>query len=251
MGPLRRSPTSVARQFASLLTTRAAILDFLGWDDANDEIFGQEVRIVPVSAELSKELTTAVLWLNEYSVGIRCVRLKPYNLDGRVLVDAQQIIPLPEAVEYTVRVAKKDQQQKAARDAQRDYTKFDVTTNGVRHERLPKRKVMFVLIRRLVEQGVPPEKIAAAVPRRSDHLFRSADGDLDRSAFVERVAEQMKAQDRAFDPDRYFCETQELMHVGGRTYAATNQWGASTQEIVDALLTAFGNHGVTIEAANG
>lgn len=229
---------------------RAAVLDFLGWADANEEVFGQEVRIVLVSAEFSKELTTTVLWLNECSLDIRCVRMKPYNLDGRVLVDVQQIIPLPEATEYTVRVAKKDQQQKAARDAQRDYTKFDVTINGVRQERLPKRKVMFVLIRRLVEEGVPPEKIAAAVPRRSDRLFRSADGDLDGSAFVLRVTEQMTAQDRAFDPDRYFCETEELMHVAGRTYAVTNQWGASTQETIDAILTAFGNHGITIEAAS-
>ena len=74
---------------------------------------------------------------------------------------------------------------------------------------------------------------------------------LPQTLAVAQQWQQMKAQDRAFDPDRYFCETQELMHVGGRTYAATNQWGASTQEIVDALLTAFGNHGVTIEAANG
>src|SRR5207302_781349 len=119
---------------------RASILDFLGWDDANDQVFGQEVRIVLVSAEFSKEITTAVLWLNEHSIDIRCVRLKPYKLDGRVLVDVQQIIPLPEATEYTVRVAKKEQQEKAVREAQRDYTKFDVTINAVHHDRLPKIK---------------------------------------------------------------------------------------------------------------
>jgi hypothetical protein len=99
-----------------------------------------------------------------------------------------------------------------------------------------------------VEQGTAPEKIAASVPRRGDRLFRSADGSLDRVAFVERVAEQMKQQNRAFDPERYFCETEELMHVNGRTYAVTNQWGASTQETIDALLTAFGASDVTIEA---
>jgi hypothetical protein len=229
---------------------RAAMLDFLGWDEANEEAFGREVRIVLVSAEFSKELTTAVLWLNDHSLKVRCVRLKPYNLDGRVLVDVQQIIPLPEAEDYTVRVSKKEQQQKAARDAQRDYTKFDVTINGVRHERLSKRKVMLVLIRRLVEDGVPPEKIAAAVPRRGDRLFRSAEGKLDPSAFLDQVTEYMKAHGKAFDPDRYFCETEELLHVGGRTYAVTNQWGAGTQETVEALLTAFGKHGITIEPAS-
>jgi hypothetical protein len=37
--------------------------------------------------------------------------------------------------------------------------------------------------------------------------------------------------------------------VAGR-FAVTNQWGASTQETIDALLTAFGAHGMLIEASN-
>jgi hypothetical protein len=229
---------------------RAAILDFLGWDDANEDAFGQEVRIVLVSAEFSKELTTAVLWLNDHSLNLRCVRLKPYNLEGRVLVDVQQIIPLPEATQYTVRVAKKEQQQKAARQAQRDYTKFDVTIGDVLHDRQPKRKVMFLLIRRLVENGIPPNKIVEAAPKRGDRLFRSAKGNLDGAAFADEVTKEMKYQNKSFDPDRYFCETDELMHVDGRTYAVTNQWGASTQETIDALLTAFGTQGISIEASD-
>jgi hypothetical protein len=228
---------------------RARVLDFLGWDDPSDETFAQAVRIVLVSAEFSKELTTAVLWLNHQGLDIRCVRLKPYNLDGRVLVDVQQIIPLPEATEYTIRVANKERQEKVAREAHRDYTKFNVTIDGVRRERLPKRQVMLLLIRRLVEAGIPPHKIAEAVPKRGDRLFRSADGKLDRAAFRERVGQEMKNKGRAFDPDRYFCDTEELMHIDGRTYAVTNQWGATTQETIDALRTAFGDQGFTVEAA--
>ena len=226
---------------------RASILDFLGWDEPNEEAFAQSVRIALVSAEFSKELTTAVLWLNESGLDVRCVRMKPYNLDGRVLVDVQQIIPLPEALEYTVRVARKDQQQKAAREAQRDYTKFDLLINGVRHERLSKRRLMFMLVRHLVERGIAPEKIAAVVPSRGDRLFRSAVGSLDHATFIQRVGEQLKQENRTFDPERYFCETDELIKVNGRTYAVTNQWGASTQETVDALLTAFGSNDLAIE----
>lgn len=73
------------------------VLDFLGWDEQNEAAFAPGVRIVLVSAEFSKELTTAVLWLNESGLDIRCVRMKPYSLDGRVLLDVQQVIPLPEA----------------------------------------------------------------------------------------------------------------------------------------------------------
>jgi hypothetical protein len=83
---------------------------------------------------------------------------------------------------------------KAAREAQRDYTKFDVTINGVRQERLPKRKVMLALIRHLAEAGVPPEKIANASPSRRERIIRSEDGERDGAAFVARVSEQMKQQ---------------------------------------------------------
>lgn len=88
-----------------------AMLEFLGWDEPNEEDFGQDVRIVLVSADFSKELTTAVMWLNERDLDIRCVRMKPYddseNGKSRVLVDVQQVLPLPEAAEYQVQIRAK------------------------------------------------------------------------------------------------------------------------------------------------
>ena len=38
-----------------------------------------------VSAEFSKEVTTAVLWLNAHGLNIRCVRLRPHADDGRTM----------------------------------------------------------------------------------------------------------------------------------------------------------------------
>ena len=71
---------------------------------------------------------------------------------------------------------------------------------------------------------------------------------MDSAAFIARVSEQLKKQGKVFDPDRYFCEEDQLLRVEGRTYALTNQWGATTQDTIDAWLTAFGTHGITIEA---
>ena len=79
---------------------RAELLEFLGWDEPDEDAFAQDVRIVLASAEFARELTTSVLWLIERGIDIRCVRLQPYEHDGRVFVDVQQIIPLPEMAEY-------------------------------------------------------------------------------------------------------------------------------------------------------
>jgi len=89
---------------------QAAILSFLEWDEPVEDRFAQDVRIILVAADFSKELTTSVMWLNERDLDIRCIRLKPYGDNGRVLIDVQQVIPLPEAIEYTVQIRQKEQQ---------------------------------------------------------------------------------------------------------------------------------------------
>lgn len=91
------------------------ILDHLGWDEPDEDHFAQEVRIILAAAEFSKELTTSVLWLNERGLDIRCVRLKPYRLDDKLLVEAEQIIPLKEAEAYQVQVREKVARERSSR----------------------------------------------------------------------------------------------------------------------------------------
>src|SRR5436309_2775596 len=104
---------------------RAAILEFLEWEEPKEGSFAQNVRIVLVSANFSKEVTTAVLWLNEHDLDIRCIRLTPYNDNGRVFVVVQQIIPLPEAADYQIQIREKEQSERRGR-AERNpqYYKF-------------------------------------------------------------------------------------------------------------------------------
>ncbi|MCG6883981.1 MAG: hypothetical protein LJE62_09535, partial [Silicimonas sp.] len=105
---------------------RAEQLDFLGWDEPDEDAFAQDVRIVLASAEFSRELTTSVLWLIERGIDIRCVRLHPYGLEDRILVDVQQIIPPPEVAEYQVRATEKKRKEREALTDTRDWTSYDL-----------------------------------------------------------------------------------------------------------------------------
>jgi hypothetical protein len=87
---------------------RLIILDFLKWDEPHEELFAREVKILLASANFSKELTTAVMWLNKLELDIRCVRVIPYQDNGRVLIDVQQVIPLPEAGDYQIQIREKE-----------------------------------------------------------------------------------------------------------------------------------------------
>lgn len=210
------------------------ILKHLGWDEPQEDEFAQDVRIVLASAEFSKEMTTAVMWLNERELDITCMRLKPYQDGDSVLLDVQQIIPLPEASAYTVGVRAKQNSERKARKSQKDLTKYDVTIDGNVIERLAKRQAILAVIRHLCNSGISPEDVAKQVPWREHNMFRSVIGTVTGDAFVE-----LATAEAPFDPTRFFLEADELIHFGGQTYAFTSQWGHRTYTAIKNLLAAY------------
>jgi hypothetical protein len=99
---------------------KARLLEFLGWEEPDEDAFADDVRIVLVSENFGKELTTAVLWLRERDIDIRCVRLRPYRDADKTMIDVQQIIPLPEAHDYQVQLREKEQQGRRQRAGRHD-----------------------------------------------------------------------------------------------------------------------------------
>jgi hypothetical protein len=94
-----------------------AILAHLGWSEPDEEVFAQETRIILAAADFGKEITTAVLWLRDrYGVDIRCMRLRPHRMtDGRLLLDIQPLIPLPEAAEFQTQLGAKQAAERKER----------------------------------------------------------------------------------------------------------------------------------------
>lgn len=206
---------------------RMTILDFLEWDEPDDDRFAQDTRIVLASAEFSPELTSSVLWLINHGIDIRCVRLRPYSLDGRLLVDVQQIIPLPEAEEYQVQFREKVQRERQARASNADFTRFDIQIGDEVHKAMWKRNAIFQICKHLCEHGVNPDEITRLFDWRPNRVWLSVDGTVDASEFDKRASEQAASGGLNFDSRRWFCEAGELVKTGGKTYAFSNQWGGS------------------------
>lgn len=104
---------------------RNEILTFLQLDSADEAELTGEVRIVLVAADFSTELTTAVLWLNQHDLDITCIRLRPYRMGSEILIDATQIIPLPEATDYEVKIrAQEKEKRKVLGARQQIFRKF-------------------------------------------------------------------------------------------------------------------------------
>jgi len=100
---------------------RSEILAFLNWPEPLEDDFAKDTRVILASADFGKELTTSVMWLRERQIDIRCVRLKPYRLDdGRLLMDIQQLILLPEAAEFQTQIGAKRQAERKERVERHD-----------------------------------------------------------------------------------------------------------------------------------
>ena len=218
------------------------ILHHLGWDHAQEAEFAQEVRIVLASAEFSKELTTTVMWLNEFDLNIRCVRIKPYGSRGNLLLDVQQVIPLPEAQDYQVRLKEKHQKERESRKSSRDMSRFDVLIRDQIYHDLPKRRAVFTVIHAICSSGLSPAVVSAVLSWRKK-LFFSVEGTVDSVGF-EALARQQSEQ---FDPIRWFYEDSELMHSDGKTYALTNQWGPRGEQAMQQVIDHFRLTGISFE----
>lgn len=222
---------------------RTRLIDWLEETDEEEPVLSREVGIVLASANFSQEITTTVLWLNEfYGTDIRCIRLSPYRHQDRLLLDVQQVIPLPEAEELTVRLKKREAAAKEAKISSKDYTKFVVVTPKGSSEPRPKRWAMLELVTAIHDAGVPATTIASAMPTAK---FKSVPGELSGrqlwSALREHYAFRAD-QDRRWHLDNPIHET-------GTTWVVSNQWGSATTKWFEQLL-AIAPSGVHVYPAN-
>jgi hypothetical protein len=137
------------------LDSESSILEFLGWDEKDEDGFAQEVKIVLASAEFSRELTTTVMWLNDYGLSIRCVRMHPYESEGKILLDVQSVIPIPEIEDYQVKIREKRQKERASRASSRDQSRFSIYFNNEEaHSHIRKADIGYSTIQLLNDNGL-------------------------------------------------------------------------------------------------
>src|SRR5690606_21566989 len=87
------------------------ITEFLEMENFDELVLNENQRIVLVAGGFRKEVTSTVMYLlTKYNLQIQCFKAIPYKFGEQILVDFQQIIPVPEAREFTIRMAEKSRQ---------------------------------------------------------------------------------------------------------------------------------------------
>lgn len=67
-------------------------------------------RIILVAAEFRQEVTSAVLWLMNFGINIRCIKCQLFKFNNDFFFDTQQIIPVPEVESFMIDIAEKKQE---------------------------------------------------------------------------------------------------------------------------------------------
>lgn len=228
------------------IEARDALLEFMQLDTDVEPAISTDVRILLVSGDFSREITTTVLWLNRLEgMDVRCVRLVPYKIDDRVLLDIQQVIPLPEAGDFQVRMRRKEAaHERVARSDGRDFSRYHVTVDGVDLPDENKRNTIRVMVEQLIERGINPAQLKAVMPPRALPLVPGLVTDCDALSglLVENYPNA--------DPRRHWLERPILDPTTNQTYILFKMWGRNTEPTLDTLVESFPEAGVGFRAAD-
>jgi hypothetical protein len=101
--------THVRQRESREISTTEAVEEIRAFVSNPDfEEFDDKPRIVLAAEQFPPEMTAALIWLRSFDLDISAVRLRPYALDGRLLLDSEVLIPLAEAEDFIVRKEKKE-----------------------------------------------------------------------------------------------------------------------------------------------
>jgi hypothetical protein len=223
-----------------------AILTFLGWDEPRGQQFAQDVRIILVSASFSKEITTTVLWLNERELDIRCVRVRPYELNGKILIDVHQVLPLPEVAEYQVQLRKKAAEERKSSTGGLDWTRYDLWIGDDKHAKLYKRQLFLAAVKGFVERGISVVQLQQVLPSRK---FLSVPGQVGGPDFRKIAGEMRTPSGAAYDLARFYTADGDIFVSDDKTWALSNQWSIDFLPQLDQLVAKYPDAKISYAAA--
>jgi hypothetical protein len=204
------------------------LLSFLEWDEIKEDDFALDIKIILVSSDFSRELTTSVMWLNERNINIKCIRLIPYKFNDDILIDVQQIIPLPEAENYQIKIKQQTTQRREARQTKKDYTSYKFLDQIYN-----KRKLVLAIIQYFIK-----DKNINDITTLKSYFSH-------KTLFIPYQEAQEIYNRQGIQ--RHFLKNDEIIEFNNEKFAISNQWGVDN---INKFIKDIEKIGYTIQIVN-
>ncbi len=225
---------------------RADILDFLDWNAPEEGEFAPTVRVILAAADFSKELTRSVLWLNEQGLDIRCIRLRPHKLrDERVLLNVEQILPLPEAGSYQTGIAKLAQLERLRLASQQQHRRrflVELWQTGLKITRLHENQRPAIQYSSILVRLRPGISLSYVIRRADSRVeFQLQRGERTEALFQYLQSHRAEIEQAYGRPlhwrerrERKLLIVQEIIEGGFLSPAGS--WPSIHEKLVDAMI---------------
>jgi len=132
------------------------LMNFLDESSLENVQISNSPKIILIAPSFSKEITTTVLWLNDRGLSIKCIEARPYLIDGVPYLHLEQVLPLPEADDYIVKIRQKNEKSERITSIRKrgKSTLSILNENGVLS---PGDKLLLVKLPKHGLQKIPPE----------------------------------------------------------------------------------------------
>lgn len=191
---------------------------FLGWESPREDDFAENVRILLVSADFSKELTTSVLWLNEREIDITCVRLSLHKMDDNLILSVDQIIPLPETDSYQIKVREKRREKRISQSSNRDRTRYTIEYDGDIYKSDFKKSDIGLFTVELLDKNNLIE----------DSVFQFLRKDTSCSFILIKLKNEVTESERRHR--KYRVNSPPELNYSGNGYYVARNWGVDNVE---------------------
>ncbi len=206
------------------------LCEFLGWDTPREDDFAQNVRIVLASTNFSKEITTSVLWLNDHDLDISCVRLSLHKIDDKLVLSADQIIPLPEAESYQIEVRQKRREERVSKTANKDRSLFSIYySDAIYKQNFKKSDIAFFTIELLKDKNLI-----------NNDVFEFLRNDTSCGFKLLKLREEMTETEKRYSKYRFNRDPELIFE--GKGYFVVRNWGVNnTPKFIDKIENKFPN----------
>lgn len=75
------------------------------------ELNNADQRIIMVAAYFRKEVTSTAMWLLDHNIKLKCIKVTPYELEDKIILNVEQIIPVVDAEDYLIKIVNKKQEE--------------------------------------------------------------------------------------------------------------------------------------------